>query len=92
MYHCLTLNKLQQLHRQMPRASVQVKKQQQCEREANSETIMCTQQALCTQYTKNNVVAINFSRKREHVHSTSTTFVWLLCKTIKSQDKTDDGQ
>ena len=36
------------------------------------------QQAMCTQYTNNNEVAIELSRKREHEHSTSRTFVRLI--------------
>ena len=35
------------------------------------------QQALCTQYTNNNVVAIEFSRRRKLEHSSSRTFITL---------------
>ena len=43
-----------------------------------------------TQYTNKNEVTIEFSRKREHEHSASRTFVSLLYRAIKRQDKADD--
>ena len=45
------------------------------------------QEAMCRQYTNKNKVAIEFSRMREHEHSTSRTFVRMLRRTIKRQDK-----
>ena len=48
---------------------------------ANAQTTMYTQ------YTNNNVVAIEFSTKREHEHSTSRMFVRLFVKDYKKQDK-----
>ena len=45
---------------------------------ANAQTIMCTE---CI---SNNVVAVEFSRRREHEPSTSKTFVRLLVLDYKS--------
>ena len=47
------------------------------------------QEVMCTEYATINEVAIEFSRKREHEHSSSRTFV-TLCRTIKGQDKAND--
>ena len=51
---------------------------------ANAQTTMCTQ------YTNNNVIAIESSRKREHKHLTSERSIDCLCSTIKAQNKAHD--
>ena len=62
-------NQHQQLHRQMRWACVQVNQQQQFARECDRQVIECT---------NNNVVATEYSRKREHEHSGSRTFIRLF--------------
>ena len=49
--------------------NIQVKQQQYCEREWNRQV---------SESINNNVVAIGVSRKQEHEHSTSLTFVRLF--------------
>ena len=41
------------------------------------------QATMCTQYTTNNAVALDFSREREHEPSTSRTFVRLFALDYK---------
>ena len=48
------------------------------------------QEAMCTQYTKENEMAIQFSRRREHEHYTSSAFVRLFVLNYKGQDKADN--
>ena len=59
-----TKNDKGKLHQQRHR-------QQQCVREGDRQANAT--QAMWTKYTNNNVVAIEFSRKREHDHYTSKT-------------------
>ena len=61
----------------MRRAYVQVNQQQQCDKEWDRQVSEHTNNNVYTIH-KNNVVTIEFSRKRENERSTSRTFVRLF--------------